>query len=206
MAQRPSSIDEFATKVKELYASDPAKVRFVLKYKHHEGTMTLRATNDELVRASPPRPRARRAARAKASAAERPARTFSTAKPPRAVAHLQDGPGRRVPTTRGAPALAHGRHVRQRRRGAHRRVRGAGGRRGRGGGAATRRREKTQRQEEVGFFGPRRRAALSRWTAPFVTGLGSTCDRVARRGAPSAKRRVGGTFAGPSDGVAARVL
>ncbi|KAH8044195.1 signal recognition particle 9 kDa protein [Aureococcus anophagefferens] len=48
MAQRPSSIDEFATKVKELYASDPAKVRFVLKYKHHEGTMTLRATNDEL--------------------------------------------------------------------------------------------------------------------------------------------------------------
>jgi hypothetical protein len=115
MAQRPSSIDEFATKVKELYASDPAKVRFVLKYKHHEGTMTLRATNDELVRASPPRPRARRAARAKASAAERPARTFSTAKPPRAVAHLQDGPGRRVPTTRGAPALAHGRHVRQRR-------------------------------------------------------------------------------------------
>ena len=48
MAQRPTSIDEFAEKVKELYASDPGKVRFVLKYKHHEGTMTLRATNDEL--------------------------------------------------------------------------------------------------------------------------------------------------------------
>ena len=56
------------------------------------------------------------------------------------------------------------------------------------------------------LFWPRRRAALSRWTAPFVTGLGSTCDRVARRGAPSATRRVGGTFAGPSDGVAAHVI
>lgn len=50
MAQRCESIDDFSVKVKELYESDPAKVRFVLKYKHAEGTMTLRATNDELVR------------------------------------------------------------------------------------------------------------------------------------------------------------
>ncbi|KAJ8602687.1 hypothetical protein CTAYLR_003766 [Chrysophaeum taylorii] len=47
MASRPASIDEFTEKAKELFESDPAKVRFVLKYKHGEGTMTLRTTNDE---------------------------------------------------------------------------------------------------------------------------------------------------------------
>lgn len=47
MAARPSSIDEFSEKVKELYESDPSKVRFVLKYRHADGTVTLRATNDE---------------------------------------------------------------------------------------------------------------------------------------------------------------
>lgn len=41
-------IDEFSDRLKELYASDPARVRFVLKYKHAEGTMTMRATNDEI--------------------------------------------------------------------------------------------------------------------------------------------------------------
>jgi len=84
MAQRPSSIDEFATKVKELYASDPAKVRFVLKYKHHEGTMTLRATNDELVRASPPRPPARAAPRARRRAPPSDPRGRSRRRNPRA--------------------------------------------------------------------------------------------------------------------------
>lgn len=47
MAARPESIDELSEKVKELYESDPAKVRFVLKYRHVDGVMTLRATNDE---------------------------------------------------------------------------------------------------------------------------------------------------------------
>eukprot|EP00632_Arachnochrysis_sp_CCMP2950_P013447 CAMPEP_0185694688 /NCGR_PEP_ID=MMETSP1164-20130828/4052_1 /TAXON_ID=1104430 /ORGANISM="Chrysoreinhardia sp, Strain CCMP2950" /LENGTH=111 /DNA_ID=CAMNT_0028361535 /DNA_START=116 /DNA_END=451 /DNA_ORIENTATION=+ len=48
MASRPATIEDFTDKVKELYASDPQKVRFVLKYKHADGSLTLRATNDEL--------------------------------------------------------------------------------------------------------------------------------------------------------------
>mmetsp|Transcript_20370 Transcript_20370/g.62761 ORF Transcript_20370/g.62761 Transcript_20370/m.62761 type:complete len:113 (+) Transcript_20370:271-609(+) len=48
MAQRASDVDEFVEKVKELYDLDPVRVRFVMKYKHAEGTLTLRATNDEI--------------------------------------------------------------------------------------------------------------------------------------------------------------
>eukprot|EP00629_Pelagomonadales_sp_RCC1024_P001668 CAMPEP_0119276216 /NCGR_PEP_ID=MMETSP1329-20130426/15073_1 /TAXON_ID=114041 /ORGANISM="Genus nov. species nov., Strain RCC1024" /LENGTH=105 /DNA_ID=CAMNT_0007276643 /DNA_START=184 /DNA_END=497 /DNA_ORIENTATION=- len=48
MAQRCADIDEFSEKVKELYALDPRRVRFVMKYKHREGSLTMRATNDEL--------------------------------------------------------------------------------------------------------------------------------------------------------------
>uniref|UniRef100_A0A6S8EFS7 SRP9 domain-containing protein n=1 Tax=Aureoumbra lagunensis TaxID=44058 RepID=A0A6S8EFS7_9STRA len=48
MATRPETIDDFTDKVKQLYESDPEKVRLVLKYRHTDGVMTLRATNDEL--------------------------------------------------------------------------------------------------------------------------------------------------------------
>ncbi|KAH8056452.1 hypothetical protein JL722_7286 [Aureococcus anophagefferens] len=169
MAQRPSSIDEFATKVKELYASDPAKVRFVLKYKHHEGTMTLRATNDELwlIYKTDQAAEFRRLEALQlwlmAAMCGSDVEALTAESEAQAAAEAER---RRSDETAGKNAKA---------------------RRGR-------------------LFWPRRRAALSRWTAPFVTGLGSTCDRVAWRGAPSATRRVGGTFAGPSDGVAAHVI
>jgi len=69
--------------------SDPAKVRFVLKYKHAEGSLTLRATNDELVRL-----------------AVVLVSWF-------AVAHLQDGPGERHAAPGGRASLAAGGHVRR---------------------------------------------------------------------------------------------
>jgi signal recognition particle subunit SRP9 len=48
MAQRCAEVDEFVERVKELYELDPARVRFVLKYRHSDGSLALRATNDEL--------------------------------------------------------------------------------------------------------------------------------------------------------------
>ncbi|KAJ1446093.1 hypothetical protein M885DRAFT_547741 [Pelagophyceae sp. CCMP2097] len=48
MATRPGTIEEFTDRVKELFALDAAKTRFILKYKHTDGNMSLRATNDEL--------------------------------------------------------------------------------------------------------------------------------------------------------------
>ena len=48
MAQRCADVDEFVERVKELYELDPARVRFVMKYRHADGSLALRATNDEL--------------------------------------------------------------------------------------------------------------------------------------------------------------
>ena len=48
MAQRCADVDEFVERVKELYELDPARVRFVMKYRHSDGSLALRATNDEL--------------------------------------------------------------------------------------------------------------------------------------------------------------
>ena len=48
MAQRCADVDEFVERVKELYELDPARVRFVMKHRHADGSLALRATNDEL--------------------------------------------------------------------------------------------------------------------------------------------------------------
>jgi len=45
------SLDAFIQQAEELYRSDPLRVRYVLKYKHREGKLQLKVTDDKVVRA-----------------------------------------------------------------------------------------------------------------------------------------------------------
>lgn len=46
------SLDAFIQQAEELYTSDPLRVRYVLKYKHKEGKLLLKVTDDRVVRSS----------------------------------------------------------------------------------------------------------------------------------------------------------
>lgn len=41
--------DEFATKARELYESDPIRCRVTLKYRHNDGKLKLKVTDDRQV-------------------------------------------------------------------------------------------------------------------------------------------------------------
>jgi len=45
------SLDAFIQQAEELYRSNPLRVRYVLKYKHREGKLQLKVTDDKVVRA-----------------------------------------------------------------------------------------------------------------------------------------------------------
>ena len=43
------SLDAFIQQAEELYRRDPLRVRYVLKYKHREGKLQLKVTDDKVV-------------------------------------------------------------------------------------------------------------------------------------------------------------
>ena len=48
------NLDDFVQQAEELYLKDPLRVRYVLKYKHKEGKLLLKVTDDKMVRAKKP--------------------------------------------------------------------------------------------------------------------------------------------------------
>jgi len=43
------SWDEFATAVEQLFVAEPNKFRFVVKYRHCDGKLVLKGTDDQVV-------------------------------------------------------------------------------------------------------------------------------------------------------------
>ena len=48
------NFDEFSDRCKQLYTESPDKTRMVVKYKHDNGMIYLRCTNDRVVRGRAP--------------------------------------------------------------------------------------------------------------------------------------------------------
>lgn len=44
------NLDDFVQQAEELYLKDPLRVRYVLKYKHKDGKLFLKVTDDKVVR------------------------------------------------------------------------------------------------------------------------------------------------------------
>ena len=44
------SLDDFVQQAEELYLKDPLRTRYVLKYKHRDGKLFLKVTDDKVVR------------------------------------------------------------------------------------------------------------------------------------------------------------
>ena len=44
------NLDDFVQQAEELYLKDPLRVRYVLKYKHKDGKLLLKVTDDKVVR------------------------------------------------------------------------------------------------------------------------------------------------------------